>query len=620
MVSFRPVNAAINRAAVCYGIAAAIVLAIQALSYATQERITVNSGRGYDGAKYYDVAEQFAAGKPPAGEARFARRLGTPWLAALVKPEDLIAGFTIVNACAAFTASLLLFVWLRRYLHNPWLQIALVAVYAAHWLQLVRFSAFYPVLVDACAQACCFAGLNCIASYEQAPARWKVFAITAISAAGACFREVVLLVPLAFLFARNLRVEVSGAFPYVKVANRPRLIQWVPLAAAVAALAVIANLVVATDAGFSASNYLLNRALARSLLTYLLGWMVAFGPALFLILFDWRTATAFLARHTWMVAYLLGVAIVGWAGSLESERHALNWGAPVIYVLVGCTIQRHFAGLIRSGALGVALLAYLLASRVFWTTPQPVDDYLSLNPTIVFTAVGPNASYLHLLPDYLPRETAWMELVQYLALGFLMLILMRSRAAGVVSRGTLTDRAGWVFDSGRRIGLTTWTGTASGVRQRGIVHTLRVVGLAFVTIGTLAGTLLLLVRPAYPVPIHVRWKPDVDAARRSSLEQELALTEGRWTEGTTFAYLLTDPSTGRIRTIVGHPSVDDTEHLNRTWFRPDFEYDRERRALFYGALAGVIGAVAVLMWTTNAVRFTARSGARGRTNSDRSDV
>jgi hypothetical protein len=177
---------------------------------------------------------------------------------------------------------------------------------------------------------------------------------------------------------------------------------------------------------------------------------------------------------------------------------------------------------------------------------------------------------------------------------------------------------GSVFDSGRRLGTTTWAETASGVRRRGIAHTLRVLALAFVTIGTLGGSLLLVLQPASPVPIHVRWKGDVDAVRRTALERELALIEGRWREGTTWAYLLTEPSTDRIRTLVRHPSVDDTEHLNRIWFRPQFQYDRERRAVFYGALAGVIGAIGALIWTTNAVRLSARSGAHGRTGSDRS--
>ena len=58
------------RTAVEYSVVITIVLAIQALTFTTQERISVNSGRGYDGTHYHAFAEQFAAGARPTGESR----------------------------------------------------------------------------------------------------------------------------------------------------------------------------------------------------------------------------------------------------------------------------------------------------------------------------------------------------------------------------------------------------------------------------------------------------------------------------------------------------------------------------------------------------------------------
>jgi hypothetical protein len=45
--------------------------------------------------------------------------------------------------------------------------------------------------------------------------------------------------------------------------------------------------------------------------------------------------------------------------------------------------------------------------------------------------------------------------------------------------------------------------------------------------------------------------------------------------------------------------VDDTAHINRIRFRPEFEQDRERRAIFYGVLGGGLGAGAVLYWVVS---------------------
>jgi hypothetical protein len=596
------------RAAVEYALVIAVVVAIQALSFSTQERISVNRGRGYDGSNYYQLAEQFAAGERPTGVSRFARRLGTSFLAAVVAPHDLMTAFQSINACAAFASALLFLAWLRRYVGSWWLRIALVVVYATHWLQLVRFTTYYPVLTDACAQACCFAGLHCIASYENSPDRWKVAAVAAIGIVGVCFREVVLLVPLAFVFARNPGIRYLGRFPYIALANPPRLAHWIPLALAGGALALLDVFVVATDPEFAASDHLLTRALSRSALTYVAGWMAAFGPALFLLLFDWRQALAFLLRHRWLSAYVLGVAAIGWAGSLESERHALNWAAPVVYVLIGHSLQRHCTTLRHSAVLVVIVLAQLLVGRVFWSIPQPADDYRERSPVVLLTALGPNATYLHLFPDYLPRELVRVELLQHAAVGVVILILMQSTAAGRGARLPFAARAGARLRRGDTTTLAAGRASGSGLRQLGPAGALKVLVLAFVATATMVGLGILIIHPRQPVPIHVRWTGEVTGPQRAALERQLQLSAGTQLEGTTWRYLLTDPSTDTIRKIVTHPDVDDTEHLNRVWFRPEFGNDRERRAIFYGTLIGGAGAIAVLLWT--GIRRTRTSSER----------
>lgn len=63
--------------------------------------------------------------------------------------------------------------------------------------------------------------------------------------------------------------------------------------------------------------------------------------------------------------------------------------------------------------------------------------------------------------------------------------------------------------------------------------------------------------------IHVRWRSGVSADERSSLEARFSLALLRPLDVTTFAYELLDDSWWNIYSLVRHPAVDDTHHLDR---------------------------------------------------------
>jgi len=132
--------------------------------------------------------------------------------------------------------------------------------------------------------------------------------------------------------------------------------------------------------------------------------------------------------------------------------------------------------------------------------------------------------------------------------------------------------------------------------ELGLARVAGILAASFLGLGLLSAGILLWLEPPHPVRLHVRWTADVDDARRAALERELQLSRGQRSEGTTFVYDLDTPTTDTIRAIVQHPSVDDTAHINRIRFRPEFEQDRQRRSIFYGVLGGAAGAVAVLLW------------------------
>jgi hypothetical protein len=118
---------------------------------------------------------------------------------------------------------------------------------------------------------------------------------------------------------------------------------------------------------------------------------------------------------------------------------------------------------------------------------------------------------------------------------------------------------------------------------------------AFVVCTAAAAAVLSLTLSTAPPPIHVRWKPATSEAERAELERGFGLTNGEFTEGTTYAYLLTDTSTANIRALVQHPQVDDTANVNRIRFRPSFANDRQRRVIFFSVVGGGILSVLVML-------------------------
>ena len=70
------------------------------------------------------------------------------------------------------------------------------------------------------------------------------------------------------------------------------------------------------------------------------------------------------------------------------------------------------------------------------------------------------------------------------------------------------------------------------------MRALRVSVLAFVVCGAAGAGVLAAIIPAHPVPINVRWRPEVGASQRAALEDRFHLTRGEVKEGTTWAYEL----------------------------------------------------------------------------------
>jgi hypothetical protein len=68
-----------------------------------------------------------------------------------------------------------------------------------------------------------------------------------------------------------------------------------------------------------------------------------------------------------------------------------------------------------------------------------------------------------------------------------------------------------------------------------------------------------------PARINVRWSP-IPAAERQAREARYSLERGEAVDGSTWSYVLADPSAANIKSLVGDPLVDDTHGIDRSAF------------------------------------------------------
>jgi hypothetical protein len=98
----------------------------------------------------------------------------------------------------------------------------------------------------------------------------------------------------------------------------------------------------------------------------------------------------------------------------------------------------------------------------------------------------------------------------------------------------------------------------------------RLIGAAAIC-WVLAGLIHLAVPMVFgqqPIGLHVRWASNVAPAERVRLEERFHLADGQLRDGSTWDYVLLDPSSENIRALVEEPAAEDTTSLDRNTFQP----------------------------------------------------
>jgi len=342
--------------------AMAIAVAFGTWSAATQHATTSTT---WDAVQYYQVAGQLAADRAPSAEAPYVYRLGLPWIAARFWPANPARGFFLVNVFCGLAAAPLLALWLRRGIARAWVRLLMVALFAASWHGPIRYVHFNSGYVDPPFVVGVLAALLIAHGHERRAGARAVAALTALTMAVTAMRETMVMVPASLLAAGN---------PFGRggtLAGAMARVQWIwllPLAAGAATIAATHAIVDAdTTRSFTAAAL---QWIRKPPTAYVLAWFTAYGPALALLVFDWRGVARDLAEWQDLATFAGLCAVLAYFGGSDTERFVF-WAMPVVYLLMGRAIERH-PGVVRAPAIAAVLVAaQAVSARVFWTIPDP---------------------------------------------------------------------------------------------------------------------------------------------------------------------------------------------------------------------------------------------------------
>jgi hypothetical protein len=357
----------------------------------------------------------------PQADAPFVWRLGTPFLASLLIKDDLQASFKAVNIVANCIALALLVVWLRIYLKNPTTRLLICLAYIGQWLAPTRFVYFYPTDVDPWTFVFLLAGLIVMTKSIKSRSNLLMLVMCSVVFVGVLFREVVLVVPIAIVFSGN-PIAFNGTPSLgtisIKMSKIP-ILNTTPIAAGIVGL-VFTHMISRSTNDYSFLLTAASWAFDKPLITYVLAWFIAFGPVVVLILWNWRQSASFLSSNQSLTAYLLVLAAAGWLGGTDTERMIL-WSAPVVFVLIGRTIEQRGLLIKAYPLIGLILVAaQCISERVFWRIPNFPTAFSHSLPLL--TPIGSHVPFLDLWSFHGSPMIEGVSFAEYLLLSLVLLL------------------------------------------------------------------------------------------------------------------------------------------------------------------------------------------------------
>ncbi|MEO8211201.1 MAG: hypothetical protein ABI840_11640 [bacterium] len=359
-----------------------LFIAVNLISLNSQQRINVNDGKGWDGVEYFEIAKKFSEGKEITGPAPLVYRLGTPFLASLIDKNELLNGFFIANITANFLSLLLLFVYLKIYLKNFYLIIALLIFFLFHWMCNTRFIYYYPCITDPWGLTFLLMGLILIEKYRRKKSVTVIFFLCLTSFAGILFREFVFIIPIALLFINNPFDKEYLFFISFRKFFLEDKIKFLPLIAGMIGIVLTRQVAENTDQSYSFLKTVVYFIYNKSLIQYIHAWFFAAGPAIVLLVYFYKNLFRFIFENQYMLILLAGAIILSFTGGSDTGRLIL-WFIPLILLLEGKVIEENISIFKKPFLITCIIVFQIFSMKALITIPQPLTNPdISSAPTI----------------------------------------------------------------------------------------------------------------------------------------------------------------------------------------------------------------------------------------------
>ncbi|MBX3042839.1 MAG: hypothetical protein KIT33_11965 [Candidatus Kapabacteria bacterium] len=363
-------------------ITALLVIAVNVLSYHFQNEITYNEGSGFDGVEYHKIAEDFAKGNTPTARAPFVYRVGTPFLASIVSPDDILYGFRIVNITAGSLIPFALLFWLSLYFKNIYHRIIPVFLFAGAWHSPLRLSWFYPVHSDPVSVLLTLILLIVLYNIfsNSGNKKFSIILFSILTFISVFVREIGLIPALVFILAsisvskrdNNLtKNKLLSYLPIIKFTDKSGLI---PFLSGIAGIIII-RFLVESSSSYSFVNSAFSWIYRKSLFMYLHSWLLAFGPVLFIVIYKWKYAYIYMKNNKLSAYFMILIAILGLAGGSDTER-LVYWSMPVVYIMI-MRIASEFDVFKSKLIFWYLTVLQIINMRLFWATPDYPNDFPS---------------------------------------------------------------------------------------------------------------------------------------------------------------------------------------------------------------------------------------------------
>ncbi len=393
------------------------------LSYSFQERIQLNNGQGFDGRYYYEVAEQSADNSMLESHAPFVYRFGTPMTVALLSPGDLDAGFFWFNLAGNTFIVILLCIFLSLFINSMWMRVLLVSLYITMWHAPSRLLHYYPVHVDHWAIVFLLLGLILVHLVHKYKQDSQIYLLAVLVFVGVFFREIVFAIAIILLFVDNpVKFETKPKFSFTGI-KIPNFKFFIPLIAGITGLLIIQAISTQTN-DYSFFYNAAKWAFRKPLPVYMAAWCVAYGPVLFIMLYNWRVSLKFLGERQHLLMYFLMIMVLAQIGGTDTLRFAF-WGMPVVYLLIGMAIEAEWPLYKSVSLIAFFVLLQVLAQRLFWVIPQFPSDYGQVFPFITYWS-----NEFHtwdLWPTHGDKFVNAVLFAQYILVGAIIIIWLNAR-------------------------------------------------------------------------------------------------------------------------------------------------------------------------------------------------